>query len=366
MMPYLNGVYGNPSSAHAEGRAARRAIEKARATIAECVGAEPDQVYFTPSATAANNAVLEMIGWIGQRILASPLEHPSVLNKVGQLKKGRWLELDRTGRVDPQAFHRMVLKTWANCASVCWVCSETGVINPIRDLLAVSDIKSMHMHSDATQAVGHVDIAGLEQKPDFITFGPHKLGGPRGVGVIVAYNSEFIEEYGKIPSLKVIYGGEQERGIWPGTENTAAIIGSAAAVKAAVENSDERNYTIIRLRDRIFDHLNHTPGLQINTPRNATICVPGIVNVSATGQDGLAIVLAMDEAGIAVSSGSACSTGSGKPSAAIMAASGGDEARARGSVRFSFNETNTLDEIDYAMEIFDAIVRKGLETREDN
>ena len=358
-MPFLNGMYGNPSSAHEEGRRARQAIEKARAEIAKCVDAEPDQVFFTSSATTANNIALEMTGWLSGQIMVSPLEHPSVMNTAVANYYAKELPLDRYGRVSVEGFSESLTPEWLMSCSVCWVSSETGIKNPISDLAKIADSHFLYFHTDATQAIGRVSIKELEWKPDFLTFSAHKIGGPRGVGVFVAYNNKVIDIRAESCKKQLIYGGNQEKGIWPGTENTAAIVGSAAALKAATENMEECNNKTLSLRSQLINRLAEIKGLKFNTPPSPGYSVPGIVNVSVPWMDGTKIVMEMDEAGVAISSGSACSTGSGEPSHAIMTASGGDENRARGTVRFSFNETNEPDEIAYAMDQFAAIVKKG-------
>lgn len=361
MKPLLEDTYGNPSSAHLEGRKAKRFIEAARREIADCVDADPRQVFFTSSATAANNIAIEYIGWTSNIILTSELEHPSVLNKIRSWWPEKLTDIDPFGRVDISDIKKCarVDEKFGNAISVCWVCSETGVINDIAEIAEFADRQFMYFHTDATQAIGHVPFGQMDYMPDFLTFGAHKFGGPRGVGVLVAYNDELVRLRDRMSKRRVLYGGEQEHGMWAGTENTAAIVGCAAALKSATENMEKRNRSTAILRHRLVEKADQIPGLVFNTPRNPDLCVPGIVNVSIPGMDGTEIVMAMDEAGIAVSSGSACSTGSGKPSAAILAQSHGNEARARGSVRFSFNDTNTLEEINYAMDQFAAIVEKG-------
>lgn len=361
MRPYLTGFYGNPSSAHEEGRRARQAIEKARETIAGFLhaSADPTSVYFLPSATAANNLAIGVVGWISAVFLLSPLEHSSVYNAIPAQRKPRMIPLDRYGRVTPDAIRSVNDEFWAKAGAVCWVCSETGVVNPISEIAPCCDDQFVYLMTDATQGIGHLPIDFLDHPPDCLTFGAHKFGGPRGVGVLVCYNDFALEQY-MAAGHKLIRGGHQERGIWPGTENTAAIVGAAAALTDAMENMEERTEKTLLLRNRLLDRLtdidNH---ILLNTPKNPECCVPGIFNVSVPWMDGADIVMRMDDAGFAVSSGSACSTGEKEPSRVIMAASGGDERRARGSVRFSFNDLNTLEEIDAAMDCFKTIVMES-------
>lgn len=362
MRPYLYGFYGNPSSAHEEGRRARQAIERSRERIAETFKVDPAYVFFVPSATAANNLAIRAISWSSSRVMVSPLEHPSVMNKVKSDCFAKMIPLDRYGRVTVASVKQMTVPQMSQAASVCWVCSETGVLNPIAELSVFCDVNFNYFHTDATQGVGHLPLDFLDNPPDCLTFGAHKFGGPRGVGVLIVYNHGLVEVYHKAWH-NLIIGGHQESGVWPGTENTAAIVGCAAALNDAMEHMQERTEHTLRLRERLIEHFavaEFDKTFLLNTPLNPALCAPGIVNVSVPRIDGADIVMRMDEAGIAVSSGSACSTGSGEPSPVIMAASHGDEARARGSIRFSFNHTNTLDEIDYAASVLTNIVRESM------
>ena len=364
MSVYMN-IYGNPSSAHSYGREARKAIENARKDVAKAINASIDQVFFLPSATAANNVAIETIDrWAGGPFITTHLEHPSVLRPIEYAWEDfpTYCKLDSTGRASVDDFRKNVELDIFRKASICTVCSETGAINPIRPLVDAGGKFIQSFHTDATQAVGHIPIDVKLLRVDMLTFGAHKFGGPRGVGVLYAKDRELRAECEHV----LCHGGEQEKGVWPGTENTAAIVGCAAALNVAVEYMDEEMEQVVKLRDMLYDRISEVDELLFNTNvSDKSLIVPGILNVSVPGINGEEIVMGMDERGVAISSGSACSTGSGKPSEAILNLFG-DEDRAMSSVRFSIGTQNTAEEIMRAADAFIETVEELRNTHEDN
>ena len=375
MMRVAMEEYGNPSSVHKNGRSARYVIGKAREDIAGVLNCAPANIFFLPSATVANNVVLNSMLDHSRRILTTKLEHPSVLKMVERNILYRMTDysdientfpfapLNSVGQVDVFDFEKAVHEYGIMASSVCMVCSETGIINPISQLAEICNDEFIYFHSDATQAVGHIPVDVKKLNVDYLTFGAHKFGGPRGVGVLYSRLGSFQDWHEE----SMVYGGHQERGMWPGTENTAAIAGAAVALKEAVKDIDDKNEYIRNLRAFLISGLKQIPGLVFNSfeDSRAVFVVPGIVNVSIPGINGTDIVMEMDEAGISVSSGSACSSGEKKPSAAIMATTG-DEERARSSVRFSFDETTTAEELEIAVDRLSQIVKKAGAAYENN
>lgn len=375
MMRVAMEEYGNPSSVHANGRSARHVIEKAREDIAGVLNCAPANIFFLPSATAANNIVLYSFFNYTRRVLTTKLEHPSVMKMIEHNILYRmtdfsdsentfpFVPLNGAGQVDIFEYQRAIYNYGIRASSVCMVCSETGIINPIFQIGDICSNEFIYSHTDATQTVGHIPVDVKQLNVDYVTFGAHKFGGPRGVGVLYSrFGADGFSEYGNL-----MYGGHQEHEVWPGTENTAAIAGAAAALKEAVKDMDDKNSYIRNLRTLLVNGLKQIPGLMFNSfeDSRAVFVAPGIVNVSIPGINGTDIVMEMDEAGISISSGSACSSGENKPSAAIMATAG-DEERARSSVRFSFDETTTAEELEIAVDRLSQIVKKAGAAYENN
>jgi len=336
MLPYLGGRGGNASSAHAAGRAARAAVEQARRAIAAAVAVPPSEVVFTSGGTESNN--LALFGTVreshGAHLVVSPIEHASVLGPVRELERRgasvTWLPVDGEGRISPDAV-AAALRPQTALVSVGWANNEIGTIQPIAAIAARCRAAGVRLHVDAAQALGKVAVdAGLL---DLCTLSAHKLGGPIGVGALIARRAAALRP--------LWFGGEQERGRRPGTENVAGVVGFAAALAAA----DPASAAVAALRERLWSGVASIGGVRRHSPAGG--CLPNTLNLGFSGVRGEALVAALDLEGVAVSVGSACAAGSGEPSH-VLRAIGCDDADAAGGVRFSLGWSTTAEEIDAA------------------
>jgi cysteine desulfurase len=334
MLPYLRQATGNASSAHAAGRAARAAVERARRAIAAAIGAQPSEIVFTSGGTESNN--LALLGTVpeprGAHLVVSPIEHSSVLGPVRELERRgaqvTWLPVDGDGRVRPEDVS-VALRPETALVSVGWANNEIGTVQPIAAIGAVCRARGVLLHVDAVQAFGKlpIDVGPL----DLCALSAHKLGGPIGVGAL------FLRRGRRLRPLA--FGGEQERGRRPGTENVAGVVGFAAALAAPrLGGTAER-------RERLWRAISSVAGVRRHSP--AADSVPNTLNVGFSGVRGEALVAALDLEGVAVSVGSACAAGSGEPSHVLLA-TGRSAAEARGGVRFSLGPESTAEEIDAA------------------
>jgi cysteine desulfurase len=355
MQRALVHCYGNPSSSHAAGAEARAAVERARGQVAELMGAEPDAVVFTSSATEANNAVLRSAArrapQHGDRVVTCATEHPSVLEVCEELREQglrvTLLEVGRDGRLDPAAFERS-LDARTLLATVMWVNNETGVIQPIPELARIARARGVPFHTDAVQALGKLEL-GLGQLPvDSASFSAHKLGGPKGIGALyLAPGARFT------PLLR---GGPQERRRRAGTENVLGIAGFGAACAAARADLAERAERLGKLRDRLWR------GIEASIPdvsRNGAPehCVSHTLNVAFAGALGEAAVAALDLEGIAAASGAACHSGSIEPSHVLLAM-GIPPERAASSIRFSLGFDTTPEDIERVIGVLPKLVER--------
>jgi cysteine desulfurase len=336
MRPYLGAPAGNASSAHAAGRVARAAVEQARRTIAAAVGVSPSEVVFTSGGTESNN--LALFGAVpearGAHLVVAPIEHASVLAPVRELERRgarvTWLAVDAAGRVGPDDV-AAALRPETTLVSVGWANNEIGTVQPIAAIGALCRARGVRLHVDAAQALGKLPIdAGAA---DLCTLSAHKLGGPLGVGALVVRRGTALRP--------LCFGGEQERGRRPGTENVAAIVGLAAAL--AVQ--PHLDATVGALRERLWSGLAGIPAVRRYSPTDG--CLLNTLTVGFAGVRGEALVAALDLEGVAVSVGSACAAGSGEPSH-VLRAIGCDELEASGGVRFSLGAATTGDEIEMA------------------
>ena len=356
MMPYLTDRYGNPSSIHEEGRRARQAIDKARDQVRLALGARPDDhVYFTSGATEANNIVLN--AGFDEHILLTGTEHPSVLNYPhgGNFIDKHYVETV-DGIIDTARLTQTLNQFFGDVMfSFPLANNETGALQSMKALYNAANKSScarISFHVDATQAVGHIPLQlDTWDKRFYVTFSAHKFGGPKGVGAIITPLTVSDAD-------SVLSGGHQEEGVRPGTENVAGIVGLGKAIELATQNLDEKKAYVSSLSRKLCEGiLSDIESAWLNGPPIGMRRLPGNVNISFAGCRGEAIVLALDEAGVAVSSGSACSSGSGEPSPVLMRMYN-DKARANASVRFSLDENNTMEEVDYVLSVLPGIVER--------
>lgn len=336
MRPYLDGPIGNPSSAHAAGRAARAAVEAARRAIAAALGAPPSAIVFTSGGTESNN--LALFGAVpdprGAHLVVSPIEHASVLGPVRALERRgarvTWLPVDSEGRVSPDAVGA-ALQAETALVSVGWANNEIGTVQPIAAIGAVCRRQGVPLHVDAAQMLGKlpIDLGAV----DLCTVSAHKLGGPVGVGAVVVRRG--------VALRPLCVGGGQERGRRPGTENVPGIVGFAAALSAQPALSA----AVAVRRERLWAGLSMLDGIRRHGP--TAECLPNTLSIGFDGVRGEALVAALDLEGVAVSVGSACAAGSGEPSH-VLRAIGCDDAAARAGVRLSLGAATTDAEIDSA------------------
>jgi cysteine desulfurase len=358
MAPYLSGGgFGNPSSAHRFGREARAGVQDARRRIAAALGAEPGQVFFMSGGTEANN--LAVVGGAlaarsaGRpfRVAVSAIEHKAVLGAAhavealgGELVM---LPVDRQGQVDLDALDA-ALKRGVAVVSVMWVNNEVGIIQDVRAIAERCAGAGTPFHTDAVQAVGKVPVSLGDAQCTMLTLSGHKLGAPKGIGALVLRDRKCVHP--------LLHGGGQQNGIRPGTENVAGAVGLGRAVELAVNELSEFQRSAGALRERFERGMTRAiTDLEVtgaNAPR-----APHVSNVTVPGTDSEAMLMHLDLAGIACSSGSACSTGSVEPSHVLTALEVPFD-RAIAALRFSFWKYTTEEEVDYVVEQMPGIVSK--------
>ena len=350
MRPYLTGVFGNPASAHAIGRRVRRALEDARESVAHHLGAHPDEVLFTSGATEANN--LALFGLCGEppaRLLASPIEHPSVTEPLHQLSAAGFtldtLPVDARGRVPAYALTEE-LHPDTRLVAVMLANHETGAVQPVRALAEACKGRAL-FHCDAVQAAGKIAVHFHELGVDTLTISAHKFHGPVGIGALLVRRG--------VQLRPRTWGGHQQQGRRPGTEPVALAVGLACALDHACRERDERLAHVRQLRERLLDRL-HTSAapIVVNGPDDG---LPHTINVSFPGLKGDLLLMSLDLAGVACSTGSACSSGSLLPSPVLQAMGVPDDVL-RSAMRFSLSPLLTLADIDEAARRVVAVVAR--------
>jgi len=351
MRPYFTSVYGNPASAHQVGRRARRALEDARERTAFLLGASPDEVIFTSGATEANNlALLGLCGDPPAQLLASPIEHPSVSEPLRQLAKSGfnvdYLPVDGCGVVRLKAVVGQALPA-LRLVAVMLVNHETGSIQPVRALVEQLAGRAL-FHCDAVQAAGKIPLDFHALGVTSLTLSAHKFHGPKGVGALLLRRGVKLQPR--------VWGGHQQHSYRPGTEAVALAVGLATALDLAHGERDRRREVVIRLRERFLEHL-HTaiPPLVLNGP--PADGMPHTINVSFPGLKADALLMNFDLAGVACSTGSACSSGSLLPPP-VLQAMGVPEEVSHSAMRFSLSALLTEGEVDEAARRIVAVVRR--------
>ncbi|HZI76484.1 MAG TPA: cysteine desulfurase family protein [Gemmatimonadales bacterium] len=358
MMPYLTDqTFGNPSSAHRFGRAARAGIEQARRQIAEALGAEPSQVIFTSGGTEADN--LSIVGAVlaardrGAPMCAavSAIEHKAVIAAAHAVCHlgGReiLLSVDRQGLVELDALDEALADKPA-IVSVMWVNNEVGTVQPVGDIAARCQDAGVVFHTDAVQAVGKVPVVVKELRCTLLTLSGHKIGAPKGIGALIVRDRKAIEA--------ILHGGGQQFGIRPGTENVAGAVALGRAVQLAVSEQPATAERLAKLRNHLVSRLKAVvPDIAINA--HASPRAPHLLSVAIAGADSEALLMHFDLAGVAVSSGSACSTGAVEPSH-VLVAMGVPRELALGTIRFSLGRDTSAADIERAIEVVPGVVEK--------
>lgn len=353
MLPYLDGIYGNPSSLHSAGQQANEALSLARERIAACLGCDAGEIIFTSGGSEADNHAIRSAARIGEKqgkkhILSTAFEHHAVLHTLNRLKEEGFeitlLDVHENGMVSADQV-REAIRPDTCLVTVMYANNEIGTIQPIEEIGAVCREKGVLFHTDAVQAAGHLHIDVRSQNIDMLSLSAHKFHGPKGIGALYARRG--------IRLTNLIEGGAQEKGRRAGTENIPAIMGMAAALEEACAGIDGNTEKVSALRDRLIAGLKKIPHGVLNGDEKHRL--PGNVNFCFEGIEGESLLLLLDDKGICASSGSACTSGSLDPSHVLLAI-GRPHEIAHGSLRLTISEETTEEEIDYMIQAVSEVV----------
>ena len=353
MLPYFTENFGNPNSQHAYGRRTAAAVDEARDTVASLIGAKPNEIYFTSGGTESDNWALRGAAHAnaerGKHLIVSAVEHPAMISTAKELQKEgfevTFAAVDEFGRVDLQKLKDSI-RPDTTFIGVMTANNEIGTLQPIAEISALARERGILFFTDAVQAAGALQLNVKEPAVDMLSFSGHKFYGPKGVGVLYVRSGVRVG--------KIITGGHQERSMRGGTTNVPGIVGLAEAFRLANEEMAQNNAHVSAIRDRFIARVLHEiPYVKLNGhPKDR---LPNNANFSFRYIEGESLLFSLDLAGIAVSSGSACSSGSLEPSHVLLA-TGLPEGLAHGSIRFSFGKENTAEQIDIAVEKLKEIV----------
>lgn len=352
MMPYLTENFGNASSIYELGRRSRKAVDAAREQVAAAIGAKPGEIYFTAGGSESDNWAIKgtcerMKKLHKSHIISSAFEHHAVLHTLEKLGwEVTYVPVNANGVINPADVEAAIREDTA-LVTIMYANNEIGTIQPIAEIGEICHRHGVVFHTDAVQAVGNVPIDVAAQNIDMLSLSGHKLHAPKGIGAL------YVRKGIRLPNL--IDGGAQERGMRAGTENVAGIVGLGVAMAEACSNMEARNKRLIAMRDRLIAealkldrvHLNGDPVKRL----------PGNVNLSFEGVEGESLLLLLDSKGISASSGSACTSGSLDPSHVLLAIGLTHEV-AHGSLRLSFSDGNTEEDIDYILEQLPPIIER--------
>ena len=353
MMPYMDRIYGNPSSLHSVGQRANEALCDARERIAKRLGCTPREITFTSGGSEADNQAILSAAAVGEKkgkthIISTAFEHHAVLHTLEKLKKQGFeielLDVGKVGNITAEQV-RAAIRPDTCLVTVMYANNEIGSVLPIAEIGKVCREAGVIFHTDAVQAAGHLPINVATQNIDMLSLSAHKFHGPKGIGVLYCRKC--------ITLVSLIEGGAQERGKRAGTENLPAIMGMAAALDDACEHMAENSAKLTALRDRLIAGLSKIPHSVLNgDPVNR---LPGNVHFCFEGIEGESLLLLLDAKGICASSGSACTSGSLDPSHVLLAI-GHPHEIAHGSLRLSLCETNTDEDVDDMLREIPAVV----------
>ena len=354
MLPYMETIYGNPSSLHSVGQQAAEALQSARERVAKCLNASPREIYFTSGGSEADNQAILSAARLGERkgkkhIISTAFEHHAVLHTLKKLEKEGFevelLPVGPTGTVTAQQVKDAIREDTC-LVTVMYANNEIGSILPVAEIGRVCREAGVLFHTDAVQAAGHIPIDVKAQSIDMLSLSAHKFHGPKGIGLLYARQG--------VPLTSLIEGGAQERGKRAGTENIPAIMGMAAALEEACAHIDENAEKVSALRDRLIAGLSNIPHSALNgDPVNR---LPGNVSFCFEGIEGESLLLLLDAKGICASSGSACTSGSLDPSHVLLAIGRPHEV-AHGSLRLSLCEWNSDEDVDRILEAVPEVVK---------
>ena len=341
MRPFHSQKYGNPSSLHSFGREARNAVDDSRERIAKALHCAPEEIIFTSGGTEADNLALSALPK-NKSLVVSSIEHPAVLNCCKAIEqagvKADYLPVSREGVVGLDAFEKALSKD-AGLVSIMHANNEIGSIQPVGEIAALCEERGVLFHSDAVQSLGKLEINLSDWPVDLLSISAHKVHGPKGVGAL------FMRKGTKVKPMLV--GGGHEWGLRSGTENVPGIVGFAKATESAVKNRAKNEARVGRMRDKLVRGVLDSCGdAWLNGPRKKRLY--NNAHFGFKGVEGESLVLRLDAAGVAASTGSACSSSSLKPSHVLLAI-GLDLVKAHGSLRMTLSEFNTEKEVDYAV-----------------
>lgn len=355
MMPYFTNKFGNASSIYSIGRESKKAIEEARERVAKALGAMAREIFFTGSGSEADNWAIKGVAYSnrekGNHIITTAIEHHAVLHTCQYLESDgfevTYLQVDENGLVSPEQV-RNAIKPNTILITVMFANNEIGTVQPIAEIGKIAKENNIYFHTDAVQAIGNIPINVNELNIDLLSLSAHKFYGPKGVGAL------YIRKGVKITTF--LHGGAQERGRRASTENIPGIVGLGKAIELATNNIEQYNKKLIELRDRTIEEITEkVPFIKLNGDRYKRL--PGNVNFSFEFIEGESLLLMLDMKGIAASSGSACTSGSLDPSHVLLAIGLAHEI-AHGSLRISFGDENTHEDVDYLMEVLPSIVER--------
>ncbi len=354
MMPYLTTEYGNPSSLYSIGRKAKKAIEKSRRQVAELINCNPHEIYFTGSGSESDNTALKGFAYAnrerGNHIITSKIEHHAILETCETLEKQgfevSYINVDKDGVLKIEEL-RNAIKPSTILISVMTANNEIGTIQPIEEIAKIAHERNIVFHTDAVQAISNMHIDVKKMDIDMLSLSGHKINAPKGIGALYIKDGIKIEKY--------INGGHQERNLRAGTENVAGIVGIGKACELAKRNMDThiknlsklRNYYIMRLQKEMPDKIRINGTMENRLPGNA--------NVSFEGSNASELIFKLDEKGICVSSGSACSSGNTKPSH-VLTAIDLPEKYLNSAIRTTFGDNNTFEQVDYLVKCLKLIL----------
>lgn len=353
MLPFMDKVYGNPSSLHSPGQEAAEGLQQARQAVAELLGCESNEITFTSGGSEADNQAIISAARNGERkgkkhIVSTAFEHHAVLHTLKKLEKEGFevtlLDVSAYGLITPEQVADAIRPDTC-LVTVMYANNEIGTIQPIGEIGEVCKKKGVIFHTDAVQAVGHLRINVREENIDMLSLSAHKFHGPKGVGVLYSRKGILLSN--------IIEGGAQERGKRGGTENVPAIMGMVAALEEACGHMDENAERLAAMRDRLIEGLSKIPHSILNGDREKRL--PGNVNMCFEGIEGESLLLLLDDKGVYASSGSACTSGSLDPSHVLLAIGRPHEV-AHGSLRISLSEENTMEEVEYIIETVTDVV----------
>lgn len=355
MLPHFTKAYGNASSIYKLGRDAQRDIEEARAKVAKALGADPKEIFFTSCGSESDNwaikGVAENMAKRGKKhIITSVFEHHAVLHTCEYLEKHgfevTYVPVSSDGFVNPEDIKNAIRPNTA-LVTIMYANNEIGTIQPIEEIAKICKEKKVIFHTDAVQAVGHIDIDVKKQGIDMLSLSGHKIHAQKGIGAL------YVRKGIVLPNL--IHGGGQERGKRAGTENVPAIVGLGVAIEEATKNISEKNSKILPRRNKLIDGILKLPYTRLNGDREKRL--PGNLNISIEGIEGESLLLMLDMNGICASSGSACTSGSLDPSHVLLAIGLKHEV-AHGSLRLSIEDDVTDEDVDYILEVIPKVVER--------